>query len=368
MTRLLALAALALTSTAAMAADFDEDPVLGADDAVLLGKSARSLDEALANRRPPPRHSNAQRRPARRPAPRAVPAPPPRVSVRAGVRVNVRPAPSRVVVRGAPPPRVVVRQAPPPRVVVAPPPRVVVRTPPPVHYRPSRTVVVRGAPPPRPVVVGPRMGSTTVVVHRARPWHGVFVYGPRPMYHDHYVTPAPQPVEEEHLPDRKVDREGSIAVGVRSGSYLSGYESGSTYGDFGLGLVGRWRPDEAVGLELAFAHHDETWNDQTERSQTLGQGSVMLFANPWGRVQPYVLGGLSVNERNIDDAMYTSRGTPTVRADDPLWGPHAGAGIEFAFGKRAALDLEARYVGWMNDREASLPGALQTGANFLVHF
>ena len=25
-----------------------------------------------------------------------------------------------------------------------------------------------------------------------------------------------------------------------------------------------------------------------------------------------------------------------------------GVGIEFAFGRRAALDLEARYVGWMN--------------------
>lgn len=212
-----------------------------------------------------------------------------------------------------------------------------------------------------------------VIYHRTyRPWHGVFVYGPRPTYHRVYRgAPEPVQVETEHLPERKVDRKGSVALGVRSGSYLTTYDSGSGYGDFGLGLVGRWRPDEAVGVELVVQHHDETWDADTERSQTLGQASAMLFANPWGRVQPYVLGGLSVNDRNLDDAYPVGGGQfDVLQVNDTLWGPHAGAGVEFAFGKRAALDLEARYVGWMNagGGDPSSSGALQTNANFVVHF
>lgn len=206
-------------------------------------------------------------------------------------------------------------------------------------------------------------------MRRAAPWHGVFVYGPRPVYHRQYVGGPVQQVREEHLPERKVDRKGSVAIGVKSGSYISGYDGGSSYGDFGLGLVGRWRPEEAVGVELSIAHHNETFDMGTERAQTLAQGSAMLFARPWARVQPYVLGGLSVNERSLDDAYFAGPGqAAVVSTKDTLFGPHAGAGVEFAFGKRAALDLEARYVGWLNDRTDAAPGALTTSATFLVHF
>jgi opacity protein-like surface antigen len=177
-------------------------------------------------------------------------------------------------------------------------------------------------------------------------------------------------VRAEHLPERKVDRDDSVAVGVRSGSYITGYEGGSTYGDFGLGLTVRYRPEEAVGLEAAISHHNETFDGGTERAQTVGQGSVMLFANPWGRVQPYVLGGLSANARSIDDGFYQDGVAAGLRTNDLLWGPHAGAGVEFAFGKKAALDLEARYVGWLNagGDDPTAAGALQTTAGFVVHF
>ena len=117
-------------------------------------------------------------------------------------------------------------------------------------------------------------------------------------------------------------------------------------------------------------HHNETFDSETERAQTLTQGSVMLFANPWGRVQPYVLGGLSANARSLDDAFVGRDGAELIQGNDMLWGPHAGAGVEFAFGKKAALDLELRYVGWMNagGDDPSASGALQTNAGFLVHF
>lgn len=301
--------------------------------------TARPAARAPAAQRPaarPPAHSAA--RPAARP-------PATRPATRPGSATSSRPAARP---GNAPPPRVV-RYHPGPRV-----------TPP----GPRRPGVVYGRPV-RPV-------HRTVVVRHYRPWHGVFVYGPRPVYHSYYDSPQrPVRVQEEHLPERKVDREGSVAVGLRSGSYLTGYEGGSSYGDFGLGLVGRWRPDEAVGLELAVQHHNETFDGDTERAQTLAQGSAMLFANPWGRVQPYVLGGLSANRRSLDDAFIGGTGGAEIlQTNDTLWGPHAGVGIEFAFGKRAALDLEARYVGWMNAGgvDPSASGALQTNAGFLVHF
>jgi len=212
-----------------------------------------------------------------------------------------------------------------------------------------------------------------MVVYRRtwRPWHGVFVYGPAPAWHRQYrAAPEPVVVAEEHLPERKVDRQGSFAVGLRSGSYLTGYAGGASYGDLGFGLVTRYRPEEAFGVELALQHHDETWDSRTERSQSLGQASAMLFANPWGRVQPYVLGGLSANSRQLQDAFIGVDGPEVLQTRDVLWGPHAGLGVEFAFGQRAALDLEVRYVGWMNagGDDPSAPGALQTNAGFLVHF
>lgn len=267
------------------------------------------------------------------------------------------------------------RQAP--RVRTAPPARRTVearRSARPPAARPARPA----RPAARPAARTRPAPARTVVRHRSRmeivhtrPWHGVFVYGPRPTHHVHYVNNHdPVLVEAEHLPERKVDREGSFALGLRSGSYLTAYNGGGGYGDLGLGLVGRYRPEEAFGLELAVQHHNETFDLNTERSQTLMQGSAMLFANPWGRVQPYVLGGLSANARGLDDAIQTDTGPQVVRAGNTLWGPHAGAGIEFAFGKRAALDLEVRYVGWMNvgGDDPTAPGAFQTNAGFLVHF
>jgi len=207
--------------------------------------------------------------------------------------------------------------------------------------------------------------------YRYRPYHGVFVYGPRPVNHRYYRNQSTvQDVETKHLPTRKVDRKGSLAIGVRSGSYLSAYEGSNPYGDFGLGLTARYRPFEALGIEGAITHHNQTWENDTERSQTIGQASVMVFANPWGKISPYALGGLTTNVRSIDDAFYSGEDVAIQQSNDVLWGPHAGVGVEFAFGKRVALDLEARYTGYLNtdSQDMSMPGAFQTTAGFLVHF
>jgi opacity protein-like surface antigen len=213
---------------------------------------------------------------------------------------------------------------------------------------------------------------STTRTYRYRPHHGVFVYGPRVEHHHHYrQQPNVTVVKEEHLPTRNVNRKNSWAFGVRSGSYLTAYDGSNPYGDFGLGLTARYRPFEAMGLEAAVMHHSQTWEAETERSQTIGQASVMVFANPWGRISPYALGGLTANMRTINDGFRVEDGSMnSLQTQDVLWGPHAGVGVEFAFGKNVALDLEARYTGYLNTErdDPSLPGALQTTAGFLVHF
>lgn len=204
-----------------------------------------------------------------------------------------------------------------------------------------------------------------------RPYHGVFVYGPSVRHHSYYRgQPSQVSVEQKHLPQRAVNRKGTWAVGVRSGSYLSAYDGSNLYGDFGLGVTARYRPFEALGIEAAISHHDQTWEEVTERSQTIGQGSVMVFANPWGRISPYALGGLTANARQINDRFYVDGGADQVTTSDMLWGPHAGVGVELAFGDNVALDLEARYTAYLNTErnDPTLPGAVQTTAGFLVHF
>lgn len=175
------------------------------------------------------------------------------------------------------------------------------------------------------------------------------------------------------MPTRKVDRDGTLAVGLRTGSYFSGYHDANGYGDFGLGVTGRYRPAEAVGLELALQHHNQTFTNDTERSQTLTQGSVVLFATPWARVSPYALGGVSYLARGINDEIYDRDLDQVVTASSsgPLYGLHGGAGVEFALGKSLALDVEARYVGYVNNpgpEDPSIKGGLTTTAGFLIHF
>lgn len=205
-----------------------------------------------------------------------------------------------------------------------------------------------------------------------RPYHGVFVYGPAPVYHQQYVASSgPVTVQEAHLPERKIDRENSLAVGIRGGSFMGGYDTAAGFSDPGLGLNVRYRPDETVGLEVALSHYGME-SDDSMRTNTVGQASVELFAWPWTRVSPYVLAGLTGAGRDFEDDYLDTR-TDTVQHlshSDVQWGPHAGLGIEFALGKSVALDLEARYIGFLTagGDDPTLPGAVQTTAGVMVHF
>ncbi len=249
----------------------------------------------------------------------------------------------------------------------------VVRPGPTVVTRPGpRTVVVNGRPGPTTRVVRTPARTRTVVYRRVTPAHGVFVFGPPPTHHHHYVhTTGDVQVREAHLPDRAVDRADSLAVGVKAGTLVSGTLGGDTYGDLGLGLLGRYRPAEAVGLQLDLGHHAgrSTFDlNESQRSQTQVAGSVQLFAFPWTRVSPYAVGGVTWNARSLEDQLATGSATTVVETTDALWGLHGGLGVELAMGNNFALDLEGRYVGWLDRQEGDAPGAFQATAGLLFHF
>ena len=243
----------------------------------------------------------------------------------------------------------------------------------PVAVAGGRTV--RPAPPPRvvrpaPRVVGARPVPRTVVVRRVTPAHGVFVYGPPPRHHHHYHGNRVS-VQTTHMPQRAVERDNSFALGIKGGSMLSGTQNGDLYSDGGLGLLARYRPAEAVGLQLDVTHFAGVSYDGPiieSRHQTQAAGSLGLFAFPWTRVSPYVLGGVTYNALQANQEL-TGEGRSTFSDfGHGLTGLHAGAGIELALGRSIALDFEGRYVGWLDRTSTDPVGALQGTAGLLVHF
>jgi hypothetical protein len=202
-----------------------------------------------------------------------------------------------------------------------------------------------------------------------RPYHGVFVYGPRPTTHVRYVHAGPGPVRvvRDDLPEREVDREGSVALGIRGGSLISGSD-GYLVGDPGVGGFLRVRPEESVGLELALSHHAGRFPAEETRAQTQVAGSVELFAFPWTRVSPYLLGGVTWNGRTETDEFVSGNTFTTLETSYAQWGLHGGLGLELALGRSAAIDLEARTIGWLNREHGDAPLALQATGGLLFHF
>lgn len=193
--------------------------------------------------------------------------------------------------------------------------------------------------------------------------HGVFVYGPAPVI---VAGGGGRSGSKASAPKRTVDRAGKFSLGVHGGSYLSDFHEGGGYGDAGLGLSASYRPVEALSLEVAWTHHDSTWSQDSARVQEPLQASVALHAFSWSPVSPYVLAGVTMTDREIDQPL--ARGG--LSTSESLWGPHAGVGIEFALGKQVALDFDARFIGYVNKPadDPSRAGAVQANMGLEFYF
>ena len=216
------------------------------------------------------------------------------------------------------------------------------------HVRPkapTRTHHVVHHPPPKPRVVHHRWAPS----HPRWHWtHGVF-------FVDHSDR-RPNAVRPNHArPDRsvnvnrKIDRDGDVAVGLKAGNYVSGYQEGGSFADGGIGVMVRYRPVEAIGLELSYSYYDDSFDENRERTTSVVQPSVQLFALPWSRVSPYGSVGVTLAQRSYDDNWGNGDITTNTKVNDKAFGPHAGLGIEFALGENVALDLEGRGISFWGD-------------------
>ncbi len=217
---------------------------------------------------------------------------------------------------------------------------------------------------------GPHRGGYSRPV---RWYHGVFIYGPKPVYHAHYAGSHGKKgggANTKALPSRKVDRNGDFGVGITTGTYLSGYDEGGDFSDFGLGVSASFRPVETVGLELGYSYHNDTFDSTSERTTSLIQPSVNVYAFPWTRVSPYASLGLTWASRSYEDTWSDGFTQQTETVSSTAFGPSLGAGIEFNLAEAASLDLEAKYNGFVNvgADDPNVPGALQAGAGLTFYF
>ncbi|MBM4369971.1 MAG: outer membrane beta-barrel protein [Deltaproteobacteria bacterium] len=197
-------------------------------------------------------------------------------------------------------------------------------------------------------------------------YHGVFIYGPPVVVvdgdgHSHVRREGEAP----EAPKPQVERAGKFSLGVRGATYISDfYGEGRGYGDAGLGLAARYRIIDPLGIEAQWTYHDQSWSQDTSRIQQPLSVSAQLFAFPWTKVNPYVLAGVTVTDRNIDQSLAGG----TFQTDEALWGPHGGLGLEFGLGKDVSLNFDARWIGYVNKEETdpAVPGAFQgnMGLNF----
>ena len=204
-------------------------------------------------------------------------------------------------------------------------------------------------------------------------WHpaywsaGVFVYAAPPPP----VAGRPARTQAKATPPaRDLDRSNSLSIGLRSGSFMSSYDGGASYGDFGVGVTARYRANEALGLEASYGYFSDTFTESTERVSQPISASVELFAFPWTKVSPYVLGGVTWTARSYEDSFTTLSGVEEFSAKDVQFGPHGGVGLELAVGESASINFEGRYTHFVtqNDDDSSAPGALQGLVGLNLYF
>jgi opacity protein-like surface antigen len=179
------------------------------------------------------------------------------------------------------------------------------------------------------------------------------------------VTSAPPPRKAKRAPAIFMDRAGQFSLGLTGGSLISGYDSGSSFGDMGLGVDARYRITPGFGLEASLAQHRGSAGDRISTPLSFG---VQAFAFPTSRVNPYASAGVSFTGRDFDDTFCDGEEYIDFVADDTLFGPYGGLGLELALTENATVNLEGRLSTFMDlaEDDPTVPVAFQglAGLNF----
>jgi opacity protein-like surface antigen len=178
------------------------------------------------------------------------------------------------------------------------------------------------------------------------------------------VTNGPAP-RKAKAPNVFVNREGQVSVGLTGGSLVSGYESGSSFGDMGLGLTGRYRVTPGFGVEASLSQHRGSEGDRVTTPLSLG---VQGFGFATGRVNPYVSAGVTFTGRDFDDTFCAGEDYSTFVTDDTLFGPYGGLGMELAVSQNATINLEGRLSTYMDMEQDDPTVPVSFGAKAGVNF
>lgn len=204
-------------------------------------------------------------------------------------------------------------------------------------------------------------------------YHGVWVYGPRPVHHVYYnQTTTVQPEARPELPDRKVNRNDAFMLGASGSQMLGSYDGGGSWVDPGIGLSFAYRPVETFSIGLDYSYYNPTMDTSvdTPRETANISPNISVHAVPWKRVSPYAEFGLTASRRIYEDTW--TRGGEQMEADvmGTAWGPHAALGLEVAIGKSLALDVSGKYIGYLNVEgdDPSGPSALTASAGLNIYF
>jgi opacity protein-like surface antigen len=191
----------------------------------------------------------------------------------------------------------------------------------------------------------------------------------------HHLRPRPAPrahprknMESEtmHKSHSSGGFQPSLQVGARVGTLSSKDVEGERSSDLGLGVAAGLRLLPAVGLEVAYLHHDDAWSlenevgtrGETARTADLLSASVRLYSNPRSPLSPYFVGGVTYEQLAVQQ--------PGLTLDDN-WngsrtGGHAGLGLELSVGKVLTFDIEGRLIAAPRQDETDPTAPVQAQA------
>ena len=180
------------------------------------------------------------------------------------------------------------------------------------------------------------------------------------------VTNAPPP-RRAKAPAIFADRTGQFSLGLTGGSLVSGYDSGSSFGDMGMGLDARYRLTPGFGLEASLSQHRGGEGDRVSTPLSLG---VQAFAFSTNRVNPYAAAGVTFTGRDFDDTFCDGDEYFDFVTNDTLFGPYGGLGLEFAVGQNATVNLEGRLNSYMDlaEEDPTVPVSFQGRAGLNFYF
>lgn len=215
-----------------------------------------------------------------------------------------------------------------------------------------------------------------VNVYHQRPvywYHGVWVYGPAPVHHVYYNdTTTVQPAERPNLPERSVNRNDAFMIGLHGSQMAAGYDGGGTFVDPGIGLSVAYRPVETFSIGLDYTYLNPTMDSDavTPRETANIAPNISIHAVPWKRVSPYAEFGLTASRRVYEDQWSANGEQFQTNVMGTAWGPHAGVGLEFAIGQSLSLDVNGKYIGYVNVEgdDPSAPSALQGNLGLNIYF